>query len=62
MASGVTGFVALAAAVAAVGGLVDPLPALILVVRAKGKDFAVSVDDAERGAALLNSLSAKPLR
>jgi hypothetical protein len=30
-----------------------------LVVRAKGKTFAVSVDDAERGAALLNSLSAK---
>lgn len=29
-----------------------------LVIRAKGKDFAVSVDDAERGAALLNSLSA----
>ncbi|MEV0006742.1 DUF1648 domain-containing protein [Streptomyces sp. NPDC047973] len=29
-----------------------------LVVRAKGKTFAVSVDDAERGAALLNSLSA----
>ncbi|MFB7252960.1 DUF1648 domain-containing protein [Streptomyces nojiriensis] len=28
-----------------------------LVVRAKGKDFAVSVDDAERGAALLNSLA-----
>ncbi|MFE2165054.1 DUF1648 domain-containing protein [Streptomyces sp. NPDC059447] len=27
-----------------------------LVVRSKGKDFAVSVDDAERGAALLNSL------
>ncbi len=28
-----------------------------LVVRTiKGKDFAVSVDDAERGAALLNSL------
>ncbi len=27
-----------------------------LVIRAKGKDFAVSVDDAERGAALLNSL------
>ncbi|WP_327087361.1 hypothetical protein [Streptomyces viridochromogenes] len=142
MASAVTGFVALAAAVAAVGGLVDPLPALILtavfalasvlvlgcasvqarvgedglrvsfgpfgrparhwalrdiesarverrtpgqvggwgyrlsglgttvmlrsgeclVVRAKGKEFAVSVDDAERGAALLNSLRAKPLR
>ncbi|WP_308296989.1 MULTISPECIES: hypothetical protein [unclassified Streptomyces] len=142
MASAVTGFVALAAAVATVGGLVDPLPALILmalfalasvlvlgcasvqarvgedglkvsfgpfgrparhwalqdvesahverrtptqvggwgyrlsglgttvmlrsgeclVVRAKGKDFAVSVDDAERGAALLNCLSAKPLR
>jgi len=30
-----------------------------LVIRAKGKDFAVSVDDAERGAALLNSLGAK---
>ncbi|MEV0122155.1 DUF1648 domain-containing protein [Streptomyces sp. NPDC050703] len=30
-----------------------------LVVRAKGKDFAVSVDDAERGAALLNSLTAR---
>lgn len=30
-----------------------------LVIRAKGKDFAVSVDDAERGAALLNSLSAR---
>ncbi|QEV22498.1 DUF1648 domain-containing protein [Streptomyces alboniger] len=29
-----------------------------LVVRARGKDFAVSVDDAERGAALLNSLTA----
>ncbi|MFF2793079.1 DUF1648 domain-containing protein [Streptomyces sp. NPDC058049] len=28
-----------------------------LVIRAKGKDFAVSVDDAERGAALLNSLA-----
>ncbi|MFI1064215.1 DUF1648 domain-containing protein [Streptomyces spororaveus] len=28
-----------------------------LVVRAKGKDFAVSVDDAERGAALLNALA-----
>ncbi|MFF2194250.1 DUF1648 domain-containing protein [Streptomyces sp. NPDC058157] len=28
-----------------------------LVVRAKGRDFAVSVDDAARGAALLNSLS-----
>ncbi|WP_234330851.1 DUF1648 domain-containing protein [Streptomyces sp. NRRL F-4474] len=28
-----------------------------LVVRVKGKDFAVSVDDAERGAALLNSLT-----
>ncbi|MFH8370415.1 DUF1648 domain-containing protein [Streptomyces sp. NPDC018031] len=27
-----------------------------LVIRAKGKDFAVSVDDAERGAALLNSM------
>ncbi|MGV9943130.1 DUF1648 domain-containing protein [Streptomyces sp. NPDC003401] len=30
-----------------------------LVVRAGGRDFAVSVDDAERGAALLNSLGAK---
>lgn len=30
-----------------------------LVVRAKGRDFAVSVDDAERGAALLNSLTAR---
>ncbi|MEV0258556.1 DUF1648 domain-containing protein [Streptomyces sp. NPDC050732] len=30
-----------------------------LVVRAKGKDFAVSVDDAERGAGLLNALSAE---
>ncbi|WP_309248877.1 DUF1648 domain-containing protein [Streptomyces sp. MNP-20] len=29
-----------------------------LVVRAKGKAFAVSVDDAERGAALLNALNA----
>ncbi|MEX3107592.1 MULTISPECIES: DUF1648 domain-containing protein [unclassified Streptomyces] len=29
-----------------------------LVVRARGRDFAVSVDDAERGAALLNSLRA----
>ncbi|WP_338684132.1 DUF1648 domain-containing protein [Streptomyces acidiscabies] len=29
-----------------------------LVVRSKGRDFAVSVDDAERGAALLNSLRA----
>ncbi|MEV7585506.1 DUF1648 domain-containing protein [Streptomyces erythrochromogenes] len=28
-----------------------------LVVRARGKDFAVSVDDAARGAALLNSLA-----
>ncbi|MEI5099387.1 hypothetical protein RB200_13260 [Streptomyces sp. PmtG] len=28
-----------------------------LVIRAKGKDFAVSVDDAERGAALLNALN-----
>ncbi|MFG2989331.1 DUF1648 domain-containing protein [Streptomyces sp. NPDC048257] len=28
-----------------------------LVIRAKGKDFAVSVDDAERAAALLNSLT-----
>ncbi|MFF4444334.1 hypothetical protein [Streptomyces sp. NPDC001502] len=27
------------------------------VIRAKGKDFAVSVDDAERGAALLNCLA-----
>ncbi|MFI5672613.1 DUF1648 domain-containing protein [Streptomyces sp. NPDC051704] len=31
-----------------------------LVVRSKGKDFAVTVDDAERAAALLNSLTAKP--
>ncbi|WP_037825016.1 DUF1648 domain-containing protein [Streptomyces sp. NRRL B-1347] len=30
-----------------------------LVVRAKGKAFAVSVDDAERGAALLNALGAR---
>ncbi|QDQ16378.1 DUF1648 domain-containing protein [Streptomyces spectabilis] len=30
-----------------------------LVVRAKGKTFAVSVDDAERGAALLNALGAR---
>ncbi|KIF06627.1 hypothetical protein PL81_06480, partial [Streptomyces sp. RSD-27] len=30
-----------------------------LVVRAKGRDFAVSVDDAARGAALLNSLRAQ---
>ncbi|MFG2879360.1 DUF1648 domain-containing protein [Streptomyces sp. NPDC048337] len=30
-----------------------------LVVRSKGKDFAVSVDDADRGAALLNSVSAE---
>ncbi|MET9604529.1 DUF1648 domain-containing protein [Streptomyces sp. NPDC006512] len=30
-----------------------------LVVRSRGKDFAVSVDDAERGAALLNSLVAR---
>ncbi|MEU5715222.1 DUF1648 domain-containing protein [Streptomyces sp. NPDC020403] len=30
-----------------------------LVVRARGRDFAVSVDDAERGAALLNSLRAQ---
>ncbi|MGI5479458.1 hypothetical protein [Streptomyces lavendofoliae] len=30
-----------------------------LVIRAKGKDFALSVDDAERGAALLNSLRAE---
>ncbi|MET8982934.1 DUF1648 domain-containing protein [Streptomyces sp. NPDC004539] len=29
-----------------------------LVVRSRGRDFAVSVDDAERGAALLNSLRA----
>ncbi|MFF3020102.1 DUF1648 domain-containing protein [Streptomyces sp. NPDC057939] len=29
-----------------------------LVIRAGGRDFAVSVDDAERGAALLNSLKA----
>ncbi|MFF3676588.1 DUF1648 domain-containing protein [Streptomyces sp. NPDC002120] len=29
-----------------------------LVVRSRGKDFAVSVDDAARGAALLNSLAA----
>ncbi|MFJ2747667.1 DUF1648 domain-containing protein [Streptomyces sp. NPDC087297] len=28
-----------------------------LVIRARGKDFAVSVDDAERAAALLNSLA-----
>ncbi|WP_308369337.1 MULTISPECIES: DUF1648 domain-containing protein [unclassified Streptomyces] len=28
-----------------------------LVIRAKGKDFAISVDDATRGAALLNSLA-----
>lgn len=28
-----------------------------LVIRAKGKDFAVSIDDAARGAALLNSLN-----
>ncbi|MEV7561742.1 DUF1648 domain-containing protein [Streptomyces sp. NPDC089795] len=28
-----------------------------LVIRARGKNFAVSVDDAERGAALLNSLA-----
>ncbi|MFE3859006.1 DUF1648 domain-containing protein [Streptomyces goshikiensis] len=28
-----------------------------LVIRARGKEFAVSVDDAERGAALLNSLA-----
>ncbi|MFG2550084.1 DUF1648 domain-containing protein [Streptomyces sp. NPDC048581] len=33
-----------------------------LAIRAKGKDFAVSVDDAERGAALLNSLGAKSPR
>ncbi|MET7456775.1 DUF1648 domain-containing protein [Streptomyces sp. NPDC005574] len=34
-----------------------------LVIRtAKGKDFAVSVDDAEHGAALLNSLSAQHTR
>ncbi|MER6448131.1 DUF1648 domain-containing protein [Streptomyces venezuelae] len=31
-----------------------------LVIRARGKDFAVSVDDAERGAALLNSLAGAP--
>ncbi|TGA95542.1 DUF1648 domain-containing protein [Streptomyces sp. MZ04] len=30
-----------------------------LVIRARGKDFAVSVDDAERGAGLLNALSAE---
>lgn len=30
-----------------------------LVIRARGKDFAVSVDDAERGAALLNSLGGR---
>ncbi|MFD8980455.1 DUF1648 domain-containing protein [Streptomyces sp. NPDC059564] len=30
-----------------------------LVIRAKGRNFAVSVDDAERGAALLNSLVAR---
>ncbi|MEV6395424.1 DUF1648 domain-containing protein [Streptomyces sp. NPDC051907] len=30
-----------------------------LVVHSKGKDFAVSVDDAQRGAALLNSLSSR---
>ncbi|WP_405831478.1 MULTISPECIES: DUF1648 domain-containing protein [unclassified Streptomyces] len=30
-----------------------------LVVRSRGKDFAVSVEDAARGAALLNSLTAK---
>lgn len=33
-----------------------------LVIRATGKDFAVSVDDAERGAALLNSLGARSPR
>lgn len=33
-----------------------------LVIRAKGKDFALSVDDAERGAALLNSLGTKSPR
>ncbi|WP_327135969.1 hypothetical protein [Streptomyces sp. NBC_01343] len=31
-----------------------------LVIRSKGKDFAVTVDDAERAAALLNSLTASP--
>ncbi|MER6778591.1 MULTISPECIES: DUF1648 domain-containing protein [unclassified Streptomyces] len=31
-----------------------------LVIRSKGKDFAVTVDDAERAAALLNSLTANP--
>lgn len=30
-----------------------------LVIRAKGRDFAVSVDDAERGAALLNSVAGR---
>ncbi|WP_245767014.1 hypothetical protein, partial [Streptomyces colonosanans] len=30
-----------------------------LVIRARGRDFAVSVDDAARGAALLNSLRAQ---
>lgn len=30
-----------------------------LVIRAKGRDFAISVDDAERGAALLNSLAVR---
>ncbi|MEU2830353.1 DUF1648 domain-containing protein [Streptomyces lavendulae] len=30
-----------------------------LVIRAKGHDFAISVDDAERGAALLNSLAGR---
>ncbi|MFD5511624.1 DUF1648 domain-containing protein [Streptomyces sp. NPDC127051] len=33
-----------------------------LVIRSKGKDFAVSVDDAERAAALLNSLTAPPTK
>ncbi|GAA5054060.1 DUF1648 domain-containing protein [Streptomyces similanensis] len=32
-------------------------PCLVVRVRGKGQDFAVSVDDAERGAALLNALS-----
>ncbi|QKW30916.1 DUF1648 domain-containing protein [Streptomyces seoulensis] len=31
-------------------------PCLVVRVRGKGRDFAVSVDDAERGAALLNAL------
>ncbi|MER5297980.1 DUF1648 domain-containing protein [Streptomyces lasiicapitis] len=30
-----------------------------LVIRARGKDFAVSVDDAERGAALLNAVAVR---